>query len=52
MARGEMVRFMAGIHAEKPEQMKGFNWSGYHFDNDRSSDHEYFFVRTEIPGKK
>ena len=47
-----MVRFMAGIHAEKPEQMKDFNWSGYHFDNDRSSDHEYFFVRTEIPGKK
>jgi cytoplasmic iron level regulating protein YaaA (DUF328/UPF0246 family) len=52
MARGEMVRFMAGIHAERPEQMKDFNWSGYHFDNDRSSDHEYFFVRTEIPGKK
>ena len=52
MARGEMVRFMAGIHAEKPEQMKDFNWSGYHFDDDRSSDHEYFFVRTEIPGKK
>ena len=52
MARGEMVRFMAGIHAEKPKQMKDFNWSGYHFDNDRSSDHEYFFVRTEIPGKK
>ena len=52
MARGEMVRFMAGIHAEKPEQMKDFNWSGYHFDNDRSSDREYFFVRTEIPGKK
>ena len=52
MARGEMVRFMAGIHAERPEQMKDFNWSGYHFDDDRSSDHEYFFVRTEIPGKK
>ena len=52
MARGEMVRFMAGIHAEKPEQMKDFNWSGYHFDNDRSSEQEYYFVRTEIPGKK
>ena len=51
MARGEMVRFMAGIHAERPEQMKDFNWSGYHFDDDRSSDHEYFFVRTEVPGK-
>lgn len=52
MARGEMVRFMAGIHAERPEQMKDFNWSGYHFDDDRSSEQEYYFVRTEIPGKK
>lgn len=52
MARGEMVRFMAGIHAEAPEQMKAFNWSGYHFDPDRSSDTEFVFVRTEIPGKK
>ena len=51
MARGEMVRFMAGIHAETPEQMKGFNWSGYHFDDDRSSDQEYIFIRTTIPGK-
>lgn len=27
MARGEMVRFMAGIHAEDPEQIKTFDWS-------------------------
>lgn len=52
MARGEMVRFLAGIHAEEPEQMKEFSWSGYHFDDRRSSDTEYVFVRTEIPGKK
>ena len=51
MARGEMVRFMAGIHAEKPEQMKDFNWSGYRFREDLSSDKEYVFVRTEMPGK-
>ena len=51
MARGEMVRFMAGIHAEEPEQIKAFNWSGYHFDADRSSDMEFVFVRTGIPGK-
>ena len=49
---GEMVRFMAGIHAEKPEQMKTFNWSSYHFDEERSSDTEYVFIRTEIPGKE
>ena len=52
MARGEMVRFMAGIHADEPEQMKAFNWSGYHFDEERSSDTEYVFIRTEIPGRK
>ena len=52
MARGEMVRFMAGIHVDEPEQIKTFNWSGYHFDESRSSDTEYVFIRTEIPGKK
>ena len=51
MARGEMVRFMAGIHADEPEQIQTFNWSGYHFDKERSSDTEYVFIRTEIPGK-
>ena len=51
MARGEMVRFMAGIQAEGPEQMKAFSWSGYHFDDERSSVTEYVFIRTEIPGK-
>ena len=28
-----------------------FDWSGYHFDEDRSSTDEYVFIRTEIPGK-
>ena len=51
MARGEMVRFMAGIHAEEPEQIKAFDWSGYRFDEERSSTDEYVFIRTEIPGK-
>ena len=52
MARGEMVRFMAGIHVDEPEQIKAFNWSGYQFDESRSSDTEYVFIRTEIPGKR
>ena len=51
MARGEMVRFMAGIRADEPEQLKAFNWSGYRFDEGRSSENEYVFVRTEVPGK-
>ncbi len=46
MARGEMVRFMAGIHATDPEQIKDFDWSGYRFDPQRSSDLEYVFIRT------
>ena len=51
MARGEMVRFMAGAGVEEPEQLKEFNWSGYHYDEERSTDHEYVFVRTAVPGK-
>ncbi len=50
MARGEMVRFMAGIQAEEPEQIKAFNWSGYKYDEERSSETEYVFIRTKIPG--
>ena len=42
-----MVRFMAGIQAEKPEQIKNFDWSGYQFDEGRSSEMEYVFVRAE-----
>ena len=45
MARGEMVRYMAGIHAEVPGQMKAFDWSSYHFDEERSTDREYVFIR-------
>ena len=50
MARGEMVRFMAGMQAETPEQMKDFSWSGYRFEEERSSETEYVFVRTGTPG--
>ncbi len=52
MARGEMVRFLAGIHAEVPEQLKGFDWSGYQFDEARSSASEYVFLRRSAPGKE
>ena len=50
MARGEMVRFMAGMQAETPEQMKDFSWSGYRFAEELSSETEYVFVRTGTPG--
>ena len=32
-------------------QMKDFNWSGYHYDSGRSSDEEYVFIREEVQGK-
>ena len=51
MARGEMVRFMAGAGVEEPEQMKEFNWSGYHYDEERSTENKYVFIRTAVPGK-
>ena len=51
MARGEMVRFLAGIHAKQPEQMKEFYWNGYHFEEKLSSKTEYVFIQTKAPGK-
>ena len=45
MARGEMVRYLASINAQDPEQLKGFNWSSYTFDEVRSTDAKYVFIR-------
>lgn len=46
IARGEMVRFMAENGLEEPEKLRDFNWSGYSFDEARSSENEYVFVRS------
>lgn len=45
MARGEMVRYLAGIQATDVEQLKGFAWSGYAYDEARSTPANYVFVR-------
>ncbi|HAM15943.1 MAG TPA: peroxide stress protein YaaA [Eggerthellaceae bacterium] len=45
MARGEMVRYAASIGAQSPEQLKGFDWSNYAFDEARSDKATYVFVR-------
>lgn len=50
MARGEMVRYLAGIQAHAPEQLQGFNWSGYSFDTDHSTEDTYVFTRVGVPG--
>lgn len=51
MARGEMVRFMAVNAITEPEQIKAFDWSSYRFDDARSSETEYVFIRAEAPGR-
>ena len=48
MARGEMVRFMAGMQALDPVTIKEFCWSGYSFDESRSSENEYVFIRSLV----
>ena len=45
MTRGEMVRYMAANTITEPEEIKAFDWSGYRFREDLSSDKEYVFVR-------
>ena len=52
MARGDMVRYMAEINAEAPEQLRAFDRSGYRFDEAHSTDTEYVFIRKTVPGRK
>ena len=44
MARGEMVRYMAENQIEDPEEIRGFDWSGYHYREDLSSEDKYVFI--------
>jgi len=52
MARGDMVRYMAEINAEAPEQLRAFDRSGYRFDEAHSTDTEYVFIRKTVPGRQ
>ena len=45
MARGEMVRYLASVQANEPNQIKEFAWSDYSFDEQRSTDTNLVFVR-------
>lgn len=44
-ARGMMVRFMVKNQIEKIDNLKAFDSEGYFFDNKRSTDDQWFFVR-------
>ena len=45
MARGEMVRYMAQKQVRAPEQVKLFQLLNYRFDEARSDDSTYIFLR-------
>lgn len=47
MARGEMVRFMAEENVKQPEDLKAFNHLGYLFDEEKSTDKDYYFYLLE-----
>ena len=43
MCRGEMTRFIIKNKIEKPEELKAFNWEGFSFDAEHSTDTRYLF---------
>lgn len=47
MARGEMVRFMAENQITNVENIKNFNMHGFLFDESKSSDTEYIFIKNK-----
>ena len=50
MARGEMVRYMAQHQVSAPEQVKSFDRLNYRFDESRSDDTTYIFLRDTTGG--
>ena len=50
MARGEMVRYMAQHQVSAPEQVKSFDRLNYRFDESRSDDNTYIFLRDTTGG--
>ena len=50
MARGEMVRYMAENQIEDPGQIKAFDRLNYRFDENRSDDKLFLFIRDATGG--
>ena len=50
LARGEMVRYMAENRIEEPEQLKAFDRRNYRFDEKRSDDKLFLFIRDATGG--
>ncbi len=51
-ARGLMVRYAADHLISDPEDLKGFDYQGYAFNAELSSDNDWVFTRDEPPAKK
>lgn len=47
MARGDMVRYMAENQIEDPGMLKEYDRMGYLFNEDRSTDRQYIFLKTK-----
>ena len=45
MARGEMVRYMAEVQANSPDQLKSFDRLGYRFSPEDSNDTNFIFIK-------
>ena len=45
MARGEMVRYMAGQGILTPDGLKNFVGLGYHYEEELSSENEYVYIK-------
>lgn len=46
MARGQLMRFAAEIEAQTAEALQAWQWEGFHFDPQLSSETAYVFVQT------
>lgn len=49
MARGEMVRYLAETQSAKPEDVRGFDRLDYRFDETRSDESTYVFLKNKKP---
>lgn len=45
MCRGEMTRYIITNRISDPEDLKSFEWDGFGYDRERSSDTKYIFIK-------
>lgn len=45
MARGQMVKFIVENRIDQPEEIKGFDWNDYEFEESMSNEKKYVFIQ-------